>query len=242
MAIQVMTDVWQYSKAEGTRLLVLLALADAADRETRLAYPGIKRIGEYARVNKRQTLAHVKALIEMGELRRIKPARGQRRAEYEVLIGQEKGAGDRTLDSESRVQPSVQVGCSPAQSRVQPGVNPIIEPSMEPSIKPPAPSGAGTGKNGDTWMTPFMDLHLQILEGKMNAGRWVRIFRPLLDEHGEAEVLNVQRHYLGNLKATGRGDFLDYNKMAESFGTWLAPVQKPGRPTRRLEPGKDYDA
>jgi DNA-binding MarR family transcriptional regulator len=236
-----MTDVWQYSKAEGTRLLVLLALADAADRETRLAFPGIKRIGEYARVNKRQTLAHIKALIEMGELCRIKPARGQRRAEYEVLIGEKKGAVQATHDPESRVRSDVAVGCSPAQSRVQSSVDPIIEPSTEPSTEPPAPPTAGAGENGTTWMTPFMDLHLEILGGRMNAGKWVRTFRPLLNERGVIAVLSAQRTYLENLKAAGRQDFLDYNKMAESFGTWLAPQQKPGRPTRRIG-GKDFDA
>jgi hypothetical protein len=114
-------------------------------------------------------------------------------------------------------------------------------PPTLPTKPTPAPPIAGAGENGTTWMTPFMDLHLEVLEGKMNGGRWVRVFRPLLDEHGEAEVLGVQRHYLENLKATGRGDFLDYNKMAESFGTWLAPQQKAGRPTRRIR-GKDFDA
>lgn len=113
-------------------------------------------------------------------------------------------------------------------------------PLSPPIIPTPAPSGAG--KNGNTWMTPFMDLHLEILGGAMRAGKWVRTFRPLVDDHGEAEVLNVQRHYLENLRATSRQDFLDYNKMAESFGTWRAPQQKQGRPTRRLDQGKDYDA
>jgi len=112
-------------------------------------------------------------------------------------------------------------------------------PSTLPPLLPtPAPNGAG---NGTTWATPFMDLHLEILGGKMNAGRWVRTFRPLLDEHGEAVVLDVQRHYLENLRATGRQDFLDYNKMAESFGTWRAPRRQPGRPTQRIS-GKDFDA
>ncbi len=105
---------------------------------------------------------------------------------------------------------------------------------------PPAPPIVGAG-NGHTWMTPFADLHLEILGGKMKAGKWVRTFRPLLDEHGEAAVLDAQRHYLENLRATGRQDFLDYNKMAESFGTWLAPQQRAGRPTRRID-GKDFDA
>ncbi|KKM77985.1 hypothetical protein LCGC14_1364580, partial [marine sediment metagenome] len=210
MAIQVMTDVWQYSKAEGTRLLVLLALADAADRETRLAYPGLKRIGEYARVNKRQTLAHIRALIEMGELARVTPARGRKRAVFELLIGQKKGAGSCTLSPEDRVQPSVSIGCSPAHNRVQSSAIPIIEPSIEPSMLTPAPPGAGAGKNGDTWMTPFTDLHLEVLGGKMQAAKWVRIFKSLAFEQGYADALRAQRAYLTNLKASGRQDFLDY--------------------------------
>ena len=89
-------------------------------------------------------------------------------------------------------------------------------------------------------MTPFADLHAEVLGGTMQSKKWLRVFAAMRAEHGEPEVLDVQRHYLENLRTTGRQDFLDYNKMAESFGTWLAPQQKPGRPTRRIG-GKDFD-
>lgn len=92
-----------------------------------------------------------------------------------------------------------------------------------------------------TWMTPFADLHLEILGGVMQVAKWVRTFAMIKGKHGDDAVLEVQRRYLENLKSTGRTDFLDYNKMAESFGTWLAPQQKLGRPTRRIA-GKDFDA
>ncbi len=239
MAIQVMTDVWQYSKADGTRLLVLLALADAADRETRLAFPGIKRIGEYARVSKRQVLAHIKGLIDMGEVARVKSARGQKRAEYEVLIGREKGAAGAIHSPKSRAQPGVSVGRSPVPSRVQPSVDPIIEPSTEPSIEPVAPSPNGAAKP-DTWMTPYIDLHRAILGGSMQVSKWVRSFKSLEAEHGPAVVLVVQRNYLENLRSTGRQEFLNYHGMAEAFGTWVAKGTA-GRPTQNLT-GKDYDA
>ncbi len=133
-----------------------------------------------------------------------------------------------------RVESAADAACSRQE---MPTTNTPLSP---PTIPTPAPPTAGAAGNGATWMTPYADLHLEILGGKMNAGRWVRTFRPLLDEHGEASVLGVQRHYLEHLKGTGRGDFLDYNKMAESFGTWRAPHQKPGRPTRRIS-GKDFD-
>ena len=236
MAIQVMTDAWQHSKAEGTRLLVLLALADAADRETRLAYPGIKRIGEYARVSRSQVLRHIAALIEMGELARVTPPKGRKRAVFEILMGRT----DARHNSDDRVASGAGIGSHLAPNRVASGADPIIEPSIEPSIEPPAPPTGDAAGNGATWMTPFTDLHLEILGGKMQAPKWARTFKQLETEHGLAAVLDVQRHYLENLAATGRQDFLDYHKMAESFGTWLAPQQKAGRPTRRIG-GKDFD-
>ncbi|MHC4715434.1 MAG: hypothetical protein ACYS5V_00540 [Planctomycetota bacterium] len=100
----------------------------------------------------------------------------------------------------------------------------------------------GSPGDGRTWITPFADLHLEVLGGKMQPKKWLRVFAEMKADHGEAQVLEVQRRYLENLKGTGRQEFLDYNKMAESFGTWVAPQQKPGRPTRRIDAGKDYDA
>lgn len=93
-------------------------------------------------------------------------------------------------------------------------------------------------------MTPYIDLHLEVLGGAMQVPKWVRAFKRLAKDLQlrQDEILEAQRNYLENLKSTARQDFLDYNKMAESFGTWVAPKQKPGRPTRRLDAGKDFDA
>ena len=125
---------------------------------------------------------------------------------------------------------------SPIKSRTE------AEAEADPTPPPRSPPNAGAGKNGDTWMTPFIDLHYAILGGKMQVSKWVRTFRPLVDEHGEATVFKAQRHYLQNLRDTNRQDFLDYHKWAESFGTWLALPQQAGRPTRRVDQGKDYNA
>ena len=129
------------------------------------------------------------------------------------------------------------------QIETQRGAKMTPEPTTKPTTQPktPAPPTGAAAKNGTTWMTPFTDLHVELLGGKMQAPKWARAFKRLETDHGLAAVLDVQRHYLENLVTTGRQDFLDYNKMAESFGTWLAPQHKAGRPTRRIG-GKDFDA
>lgn len=137
-------------------------------------------------------------------------------------------------DENSYQEPTPQIG---HPGRSDPPGRPIVITNSQTEDGDTTVSPA----NGDTWMTPFMNLHAEILGGRLNAGKWVRTFRPLLDEHGEAAVLDAQRHYLENLRATARQEFLDYNKMAESFGTWLGPQQRAGRPTRRID-GKDFNA
>lgn len=98
MAVQIMSDVWEYSAATGTRLLVLLAIADAADRQSREAFPGLRLLSRYARIRDRQALAHIEALIEMGEIERVRGGRVGSRAVYRVLVGTRKGEAKRTLD------------------------------------------------------------------------------------------------------------------------------------------------
>lgn len=121
MAIQIMTDVWEHSRASGTELLVLLAIADAADRQSRTAYSGLERLAHYARVSPRQALRHLKSLIESGELERTSAGRIGQRAGFRVLVGE--GVSHDTLEGDiqdtlegdiqrqKRVSSSVKRGC-----------------------------------------------------------------------------------------------------------------------------------
>jgi len=68
MSIRLMTQVWEKSKATGSALLVLLALADNANDES-YCWPSLNTISKKSRVNKRQVIRIIKDLETMGEIR-----------------------------------------------------------------------------------------------------------------------------------------------------------------------------
>ena len=67
MSIRVMTDVWRYSRARGTDLLVLLALADSANDEGE-CWPSIASVGSKSRLEPRNARKRIRALEELGEV------------------------------------------------------------------------------------------------------------------------------------------------------------------------------
>jgi hypothetical protein len=67
MSVEVTSAVWKTSKANGTALLVLLAIADYADRDGR-AYPSITSIAEKVRTSERNVQKLLRRLEAMGEI------------------------------------------------------------------------------------------------------------------------------------------------------------------------------
>jgi hypothetical protein len=62
-----MTDVWSYSKAAGTDLLVLLALADMANDDGE-CWPSMTTIAKRSRLAERNARLRIRALEEIGEV------------------------------------------------------------------------------------------------------------------------------------------------------------------------------
>lgn len=67
MSIRVMNNVWESSKATGSTLLVLLAIADFADDDGQ-AYPGVSRLAKKARISERTVQRACSELGRLGEL------------------------------------------------------------------------------------------------------------------------------------------------------------------------------
>ena len=77
MSIKVMTDVWKWSKATATDLLVLLALADIADDQGE-CWPSIRHLAKKCRIDERTVQRRIRSLEELDEVVVIRG--GERRA------------------------------------------------------------------------------------------------------------------------------------------------------------------
>jgi len=67
MSIRVMTAVWAYSKAAGTDLLVLLALADIAD-DNGECWPSVGYVGRKCRIDPSTARRRIQSLEKLGEV------------------------------------------------------------------------------------------------------------------------------------------------------------------------------
>lgn len=66
MSIKIMNEVWEHAPVTQGTLLVLLALADAADEGTRMCFPGIARLAKFARLQERQVHNCLRELRDAG--------------------------------------------------------------------------------------------------------------------------------------------------------------------------------
>tara|TARA_R100000700_G_C3160127_1_gene136419 strand:- start:202 stop:903 length:702 start_codon:yes stop_codon:yes gene_type:complete len=70
MSVEIMSRVWANSEAKGTARLVLLAIADHAN-PSGIAWPSLRRIAQYANVDRSNVSRAIKSLIQIGELERV---------------------------------------------------------------------------------------------------------------------------------------------------------------------------
>lgn len=90
MSVQATSWVWEHSQSEGTARLVLLAIADAANREGERAWISANTIATMCRIGHRTAQRKVAELITMGELEKM-GERGEKHANVYRLPGVNKG-------------------------------------------------------------------------------------------------------------------------------------------------------
>jgi len=69
VSLQAMQWVFEESLTEGNDRLVMLAIADAANKQGEEAYPGVDTIARYANVSQRTVQRSIRRCVELGELR-----------------------------------------------------------------------------------------------------------------------------------------------------------------------------
>lgn len=102
MSIKVMSHVWKNSKQKGTKLLVLLALADFSNDEG-ISWPSMKTLAKKARTSKRNTQDIIRKLVEEREIE-LQEGEGPSGVHlYTVIMGGEEISPPSIGDEELRV-------------------------------------------------------------------------------------------------------------------------------------------
>lgn len=131
MAIEVMVEVLEHSRTTLATRLVMIAIANNADKETREAWPSVKTIAEAANLSESAVHRSIRKAVDLGELavaERFRDDGSKRSNLYTVLV---TGGGAKMTPSPpgARMTP----GRSQSGTRVVPPAAPL-EPSEEPSL------------------------------------------------------------------------------------------------------------
>ena len=163
-----MSLVWENSRARGTSLLVMLALADWASDDGGNIYPAIETIAKKTRISVRAVQYEIRKLTDLGELTfgsqsHINPT-GQRTNDYRINVqALQKGVQNLHPLDEKGVQilrGANFAGCNPASKGVQPIAPNPSYPSLDTDTEQETASASGaspaaqpaSGSFGD-WQT-----------------------------------------------------------------------------------------
>ncbi len=142
MSIEVMTAVWKYSKAEGTDLLVMLALADNANEDGE-CWPSIRYIARKCRIDDRTVQRRIRGLETTGEVVVIRGAGkastpgGTRSNKYRIVIHmpREEGGGISHPRHLCRGWGGTGARGGVAQAPPEPSLRTVKEPSLGADAK-----------------------------------------------------------------------------------------------------------
>lgn len=85
MSVRAQNWVWEHSPAAGTELLMLLALADAADDYGRNAFPSVATLARKTRMTRRSVQRLLARLVEAGHIE-VRKAGGRRSNTYTLVL------------------------------------------------------------------------------------------------------------------------------------------------------------
>lgn len=141
MSVKAMAWVWDESQASGSDLLVLLAIADAADHDGTNAWPSIATLAAKTRLSERTVQRSIRALVDLGELEVQEQAGGfagmrsdRRPNRYWVLMAPaDDGVTDRHPEADGVTSGAVRGDNQRADGVTLVTPNPSLDPSIDPS-------------------------------------------------------------------------------------------------------------
>lgn len=144
VSVEAMTWALDVTEVRGTEKLVLLGIANHADKHGGNAWPSVETLARYAGVHERGVQRAIEALIQRGLVVRHLNAGGSRKQRpdrapnlYELDLSR-GGARATPLPTHGVARGTARGGAQRANGVVHAPPKPSIEPSTEPSLLPAA--------------------------------------------------------------------------------------------------------
>lgn len=152
MSVTAQSHVWKYSRAKGSALLVLLAIADYAHDDGTNAWPKLDALAEKTRMTERSMRTILGELVATGELRirenverlEMKGGYVPRRFMDVLCVRQERR---RSTGKDCRQPTGKDFRCDENVSRIAPENEPNLEPPEKISGDQPEESSASSGED-----------------------------------------------------------------------------------------------
>jgi hypothetical protein len=136
VSIKVQSYVWEHSKAKGSALLLLLAIADHAHDDGKGAYPGLERLANKCRQTVRNTQILIRKLEEIGELGVSYGTGPHGTNEYTIPMGGENFSPLKTSAPEGEKQVH-QISPEPSLTIIKPSLSKGEPPKAKDPEKTP---------------------------------------------------------------------------------------------------------
>lgn len=223
MSVRVISWVWDNSQAEGSELLVLLAIADSADDDGTNAWPAISTVAKRARISERSAQRAIKRLAESGELS-VETQAG----------GNESTRADRRpnrytihIERGDRLTPRSPNGVTPVVERGDTAMSP--NPSLDPSLE--VRTTSRTRRQADEIRAPWPE-ELEPIRTELEQ------LTPALPEKLQALVRRefFDPDYWRTIDALTDGTGVFYDRLLRRYLTWQANAP-PSRRHRALKRG-----
>lgn len=234
-------------KSATRHLLLTLALHMNADGSS--CYPSLNLLAAETQLDRATVKRHLAIAENAGWIRRQRKQRSDGTwgaTVYEPMFPEGIGAqcahiGAGSARDRRRGRPGI--GAEDARDRRRVRPESISETTNETTKGAPAPSapGAPRGKwsrsrgteSAPSWSARACELWTARFGGTAPGGRIGKALKPLIAQHGEAEVLAVWERYL----ATQPAEFANPQDFGAKYGTWMTPA--PQHPNgRRTEPAR----
>lgn len=216
MSVQATTWVWDHSQAQGTARLVLLAIADAANREGRRSYQSASTIARMVRCSPRTVQRVIDGLIQSGELVRedVRGAHGT--MSYSIPISRPRYDTATTYDTDD-----VRHLDTPATTSGVPSYDIAMSPEpITPSTPVRRPRRSAEHPLPDTW-EPTDAHRSKAAEKNLNLAYEAEQFRLHADTHGRTAVNWNSAFSMWLNKATPRQQTIPTGRPSQ--GSWMAP-------------------